>query len=771
MPESVIPQNIHLCLMGEDDAPPPELDAFTFLNRLRALGIGSADFLYLLKGCNAPEEAVQKIEENPAMNLQTLIVTLEGAGLKPRDYTRMLYTARQLWERTLTLRLDVDAELSDEETSDPPEQTDEPEVTEKVAAVSEAEKPNEAAEKLVKAQSDDISEETSDGLDEVDVAPAELSEDDREETEKHVDIDDIIATDDKSDDKSEPTVHRRSELDEDAPRVDTGTSVMTQIDPSKYILVDDDDEETDDPKPSEEKEEPKRSAYGRGGLIAAACGAAVLFGAAFTADYLGFEQIVEPEYIRHYAANNSEIFVEIYNAYNSGDYTADVLGCRSIGAEVFGNMLISLPEELGVFAVDSYVLSAEPDIISIYEKTEETLIRCGELLPPEGTQFFEILPREGGITCLFMGENSCGAVAYSGDGKQLFITEQVGVPTDIEIYDDRVNLATVYTPPFTESFTVDSTEHYLPYVEFGGEAELIPCERISLSGRGDGCSYAVWSSIKLSDGSLAVENTATLGRVVYSAAPEFCAVIDSAEGCYIVGDYNAVEDEFTEAPLAELTGCDMGGMAERTVPGEEGAAITEKQPIFATAEETAEGAVVYLRTFDYAPIAAITNINAEVTALSIKDDILYICGADGVLMAADISKPSEPVLLQLTAAEGVIKDDLALCSSMTTTGARLALYKRTEDGVSEVNSYTRELTAYERERFKMSGGNTVSIFAEDRCGAAYEFFDGVSFVTEFALFGKAKQQTTMFDESESFGMAHLTEDEIYLVYGDEVLKK
>ena len=60
IPESLLPQNIAVCLMDENAAP-PELDAFTFLNRLRSLGIGSADFLYLLKGCGAPEEAVSKI--------------------------------------------------------------------------------------------------------------------------------------------------------------------------------------------------------------------------------------------------------------------------------------------------------------------------------------------------------------------------------------------------------------------------------------------------------------------------------------------------------------------------------------------------------------------------------------------------------------------------------------------------------------------------------------------------------------------------------------
>ena len=108
VPESLVPQNIITFLMDET-AQLPEPDAFTFLNRLRGLGIGSADFLYLLEGCGAPEAAVEKIRANPAMNLQGLIMTLEGSGMTSKDYTRILYTARQIWERTLTLRLETSA--------------------------------------------------------------------------------------------------------------------------------------------------------------------------------------------------------------------------------------------------------------------------------------------------------------------------------------------------------------------------------------------------------------------------------------------------------------------------------------------------------------------------------------------------------------------------------------------------------------------------------------------------------------------------------------
>lgn len=117
VPESVVPQNM-VNLLIDENAELPEPDAFTFLNRLRGLGIGSADFVYLLEGCGAPKAAVDKIKANPAMNLQGLILTLESSGMTAKDYTRILYTARQIWERTLTLRLETSERISEGEYPD-----------------------------------------------------------------------------------------------------------------------------------------------------------------------------------------------------------------------------------------------------------------------------------------------------------------------------------------------------------------------------------------------------------------------------------------------------------------------------------------------------------------------------------------------------------------------------------------------------------------------------------------------------------------------------
>lgn len=106
IPEKVIPQNIVDFLVDDSTFELAEPDTYTFLTRLRELGVGSADFVYLLEGCGAPAEAVERIKANPAMNLQTLILTLETSGMTSKHYMRILFTARQIWEKTLSTRLE-----------------------------------------------------------------------------------------------------------------------------------------------------------------------------------------------------------------------------------------------------------------------------------------------------------------------------------------------------------------------------------------------------------------------------------------------------------------------------------------------------------------------------------------------------------------------------------------------------------------------------------------------------------------------------------------
>lgn len=176
VPEDIVPQNvIGLLIDDEENAAPPELDAFTFLTRLRGLGIGSADFLYLLEGCEAPQPVIDKIKNNPAMNLQGLILTLESSGLTSDDYSRILYTARQIWERTLTLRLEKSEMVlqGDDEEEDYSEPTFE-EVMGDLEHIGEqpaAEAPKDVPEEIAEEAPQEFIEEAEKTIFTVELAP------------------------------------------------------------------------------------------------------------------------------------------------------------------------------------------------------------------------------------------------------------------------------------------------------------------------------------------------------------------------------------------------------------------------------------------------------------------------------------------------------------------------------------------------------------------------------------------------------------------------
>lgn len=230
VPESVVPQNIVNFLMDEN-AQPPEPDAFTFLTRLRGLGIGSADFLYLLEGCGAPEAAVEKIRANPAMNLQGLILTLEGSGMTSKDYTRILYTARQIWERTLTLRLQTSTseQLSEEGGDDTDDYADDRQQASETAQAP-AEQMSAAADNTADIAPDDYA---SDPGDEAEAPlphgkPAVLYPDATEEL-MSVDFGSEYSSDDFSDTAAESAVDVDTDnadtSDSDSSAYNTGSSL------------------------------------------------------------------------------------------------------------------------------------------------------------------------------------------------------------------------------------------------------------------------------------------------------------------------------------------------------------------------------------------------------------------------------------------------------------------------------------------------------------------------------------------------------------------
>ncbi|MGN0687662.1 MAG: hypothetical protein ACI4KA_06120 [Oscillospiraceae bacterium] len=708
IPESVMPQNISVCLR-DDDSVIPELDAFTFLNRVRALGIGSAEFLYLLKGCDAPQAAIDKIESNPAMNLQHLIVTLEESGLTSQDYTRMLYTARQMWERTLTMRIEKKPAPLTEEAEQPSEYDEQP-----LPDVSEEYEPSAEPEQYEEAVSDDESE------------PADEPEHDDE-----VEENDAILT---ARQKAKPQSEAKSDVIPDG--------AARQQPKKEYVGREGFDGFYDEDKPVNRHS---------GKIIAGAIGAAVLIGLSAAMSVFGIGTKEEPPVTAYYAENEQEIFTRIHNAYNSGRLGGEAAAAyESCDSVVFGDMLIQKPqglEQLGVFYLDDRAFSAEPDLITGYEAVGGEAEAVCTIVPPEGAEFIQLIEGEDRLNAVYRGADSVGIMSFDSSGKTLYTAEQCGMLTDVYASDDKISFGTVYTPQFSKTFSVQQTDCYLPGYRIDGAALLLPPQEVILC-ESQGCSYAVYGCFSLRDGSL-LKSAAALGDPMFSGAEEFFAAMKTESGAVLISKHSKTYEPVT-MPTGELIACNV---ADTFTAEFEEASLTDStldiarfQAMTATAEKSENGTAVYLRGIDFQTVAVIQNLGGEVKSLDMRGGFLYIIGDSGVLMAVDITQES-PVVPELRAASGIVSGNRALCAATSDSLISLTLYTNGENGVSETSSASRVVTLAQGSEIQLCSLNAMYI-GTDRYGAAYRYFDGVSRVSEFTVFGKTKATTTLFDEGE-----------------------
>ena len=754
VPEKLMPQNIVEFLMDED-AELPELDAFTFLNRLRALGIGSADFLYLLSGCGAPAEAVEKVRKNPAMNLQGLILTLDGAGLTSQDYTRMLYTARQLWERTLTMRLEdeeqnepapVSAEEAYEAVDDIREYPEEAEDTDDHPAEAE-----DAEEYPVE---DDIPEETA----EADEIPAPEEQAD-EVFEKMIGQEEPLAEDpaepetpdmtELPEETEEPAVsaelpeNTAEEPTEDEP-ISEETSEFRPIDmdelrrnliaDAEELSVEEDEAAPDENADAEEDDsEEIPSQYHRGALITSAVGAAAVFATAACVGFMGFAPAETVS--TRFAADSTEIFAAIYRSYNDGVIGADVVEWSG-EVSAFGDMLVKSDGSLGTFYSGGVLYTAGPTGISCENADGAQLSEADIITPPEDTEFVYAQLGGDAVYAVFSGAE-CGFVRIDG-GKVTYTAEQDGVLTDFVFEEDTVRVGSVYTPPFSESFSSSQTECFLPSLGTG-EKKLLAPENILLSGV-SGCSYAISAEYSLADG--AAENAfAALGCPVYASADGFAAMTDVDNGLFIRIENTA------------------DGLSHTAVRTDKFTSAAGGNGVYATVGSDENGSVVTIYNSGFTPAAALKNFDREVTSLRRSGNIICISGADGVFMAADCNDAANPAVISEVKSGRILGE-----SAMTVENASDGLTFRVYSADGEVCSYIKKVDGDAAATLAAGSGN--AFFAGDGVyGAAYSWFDGVSVVSEYAVFGNHKEEVTLFDDKTGFTAAFERSGTLCLVYG------
>lgn len=846
IPEEVLPQNIS-DLLVDDGGGLPELDAFTFLNRLRALGISSADFAYLLEGCNAPAEAVEKIRQNPAMNLQSLILTLESSGFTSKDYTEILYTARQIWERTLTVRLDKTQQIAEGSADDKTRESPEPsftEIFEKVSDemnegqdapltqftdsdaekygttedytdsaesnyVTESETFTQAFDKI--AGDGDVDENTPElsgneldeiaresGVGEIQAAPAEpysygsqeevtesepQSKDDdsyddsadknsgisdsfaadfdrikeltKTPAEQHFGLTDVLSENDggkgSSDEESESAPKGGSVISgEDDHRYgkpyDGNTTSIFKIDADLLkkdlagISPEGDSEvETEPQADSYEKPDAteKKSPYYKDAIIAGAVGAAVLLTTGAVMTIMGGN--ASKSNFR-YAENSNEIFGEIYKSYTAGITGGEGVSAYSDDMEVFGDLLVNKSFS-GNITEGNTVYTLSPEKITVCVFSGESVSQSPDILPPDSTVFTAVERIDGGFAAAFTGGvgEECGYMVVK-NGTPTYTVRQDGVLTDFEVNGSSVSVGSVYTPHFYRSFSAQDTDVFLPKLG-KGEKNTVPAEKVRLSGTA-GCSYGINADYSLDSGDTA-DAEVILGNPIYAGNKGFAFIDAGGEKTGVLALINGEEVSCTDTDY--FTGAVYNGAVWADI----------------------EDGKVCIRDAEFTLLARVENLPAAPTALGFSGKNLLISGSEGYIMALDCSDPKSPTMPKLAAVNGFVNGDKALIYD-TEGGINLKLMTSDSGKATETASYSKSFAAEE-------GGESVKIaavlFDGDRCGAAYSYYDGISSVSEYALFGKDQTQNkvkTLFDDKTGFTAACAEGEKVYALCADGV---
>lgn len=857
VPENVIPQNIIEYLM-DDSAELPELDAFTFLNRLRALGIGSADFQYLLEACEAPEQCIEKVKRNPAMNLQNLILTLESSGLTSQDYTIMLYTARQIWEQTLTIRLEKTSEAADEveeEIEENPEQIPVEEIAQAV--------PEENADEEYAADDDeeDFDEPTlAEVLEQVRLLEKEMSYngDDEDEPEKlpeiapeepetpsydnaeiaydeepehsarNVDgltsdfskIFDIIkenkkaereeaqnepSPDEYEDEESEEPVAKsvgalptetlsvtkilagmqKSAPDneeignedsyEDEEEIDEisaeeaeinadedyeddsfdNTSSLVQIDRNLFSKTakqvpskgpDDDDEPLDEEEYDEDEEyddedelsrkirrTPKK--YNVKALVAGAIGAAALTVLSVAAETISKKT---PDII--FAEKNEDIFSKINTSYTVKKVIGGDNICEySDSCEIFGDLLINKNGGMS-FSDDKTVYTVTSEKISSERFDGEVLDSAEFIAPPAKTAFVTAFQQDGALYCLFSseksekGEKECGYMKIK-DGTTLFTVRQDGILSDFSLDDGKISLGSVYVPKYTRNFSADDTDVYLPRL---GKNEKTPltAENVALSGT-DGCSFAVCAQYTLENGENAAAK-AILGNPV-SASADFRAALNGKTEDNEYGLLVNFKDTLSAKKCEKISAAAFG----------EGFAVT------------LEGENANLRAADFTAKCGLSNLAEKAEKLKVMGKNLLVGNKDGFFSTFDCSNLEEPSAVKLTKTNGIVSGDNAAVFSID-GGLTITYYKNEGETAKVLGEYKKAFSDDELKTLVLKVTETTA-FADDSCGAAFEYFDGVSVVSQYVVFGKNEGIKTLYDDRTGFTRAFSSGGKIYAV--------
>ena len=140
---------------------------------------------------------------------------------------------------------------------------------------------------------------------------------------------------------------------------------------------------------------------------------------------------------------------------------------------------------------------------------------------------------------------------------------------------------------------------------------------------------------------------------------------------------------------------------------------------------------------------------------------LLVGNKDGFFSAFDCSNLEEPSAVKLTKTNGIVSGDNAAVFSID-GGLTITYYKNEGETAKVLGEYKKAFSDDELKTLVLKVTETTA-FADDSCGAAFEYFDGVSVVSQYVVFGKNEGIKTLYDDRTGFTRAFSSGGKIYAV--------
>lgn len=816
VPEEIVPQNVINFLIDED-AEPPKLDAFAFLMRLRSLGIGSADFLDLLEGCDAPDDVVERIRENPAMNLQGLILTLDNSELTSDDYTRMLLTARQVWERTLTLRLEkseklsreleqelapVEAEetdnaaeeaepMTEEVSEDAQHAEDEPDEYEVDEEYGEEEYDPDYDEDMMEmsftAVLTKINAEIRDGT----FAPgisseeAEKAEDDREEeppkapgnvsdedSAKSPDEEDTFAAafdkikhkkaetapeprDDEKEEAEEP-----EETDEDNETDAEDIAHMVKIDKKAarksagVLPKPEEDEPEDNGFPGDEYDEDEDDA-----------------------EYGDYDEEPRRGYHRGAiigSAAGAAVLVAAGAIIGAtiGGKGAETLRYAKDTSDIFdkvyyaysdsvagGDMVCETSPDLNTVFGELLIGGSEPADIGLFTQNgtsySVTETEISSVIVENGAVVTpeKIVPPENARFVAAFDEN--GALYAVFSGKQSGFMKLSGGKTEFTVLQDGV-----LTDHDISDGKIRLGTVYTPVFghTFGIEDES---EYLPKTGTGElspiPAQNVIISDTKGYSYGVSAGYSLTDGKMTEVCAIMGDPVAASADGRFALnGDKGLIVKTIGKNFRTEKT-----GRLKFAAFGSGVCAVIE--------QNDGEPNTVSVLNGELKSAAVLTGVPDNVSGMWFDDAVLAVGSGSGSVIRVDCSTPSEPAPLSVRAVRGMVSGNSAITLEKDDGKFIITRYELENGMAKKLAEYSKFLSAESIANVEL-GENAAMLFDGAKTGAAYSFFDGVSVISEYVVFAEGEQPKTVsvFDDRTGFTAAYKNNGSISAVCGEGI---